>query len=152
MGIRVPLYFAYGSNMDAAAMASRCPRARVLGRARLAGHRLIVMASGFVSVAADRRANVHGVLWNVPAGDLVALDRYEDIAHGLYVKKILSVLREPVGAVMALTYVGANPNLGAAGRLYLESVVAAARAQALPEDYIDYLSSLVAARQGGRRS
>lgn len=110
------------------------------------------MPSGFVSVAPDRRMNVHGVLWDVAVGDVATLDRYEDLARGLYAKKILPVVREPVGSAMALTYVGANPNLGAAGRFYLEEVVAAARAQALPADYIDYLSSLVTARQGGRSS
>ncbi len=133
-------------------MAARCPRSRLLGRARLAGFRLIVMPSGFVSVAPDRRMSVHGVLWDVAVGDVAALDRYEDLARGLYAKKILPVLREPVGSAMALTYVGANLNLGAADRLYLEGVVAAARAQALPADYIDYLSSLLAAQKGGRRS
>jgi hypothetical protein len=132
--------------MDAAAMATRCPRSRLLGRARLAGFRPIVMPSGFVSVALDRRMSVHGVLWDVAVADVAALDRYEDLAHGLYAKEIFPVLREPVGSAMALTYVGVNPNLGAAGRFYLEGIVAAARAQALHADYIDYLSSLLAAQ------
>jgi hypothetical protein len=30
----MPLYFAYGSNMDAAAMRSRCPNSAALGTAR----------------------------------------------------------------------------------------------------------------------
>lgn len=147
----MPLYFAYGSNMDAAAMAARCPRSRLVGRGRLAGFRTILMQSGFVSVAPDRRMCVHGVLWDVAVGDVAALDRYEDVAHGLYAKRNLLILREPVGAVRALTYVGARPDFGAAARSYFEEVVAAARAQALPVAYIDYLSSLAAARQGGRR-
>ena len=32
----MPLYFAYGSNMDVEGMTRRCPRAKPLGRARLA--------------------------------------------------------------------------------------------------------------------
>jgi len=147
----VPLYFAYGSNMDAAAMAARCPRSRLIGRGRLAGFKTILMASGFISVAPDRRMSVHGVLWDVAAGDVAALDRYEDVARGLYAKKNFPILREPVGAVRALTYVGARPDLGAASRGYFEGVIAAARAQALPGDYVDYLSSLISIRQSGRR-
>jgi gamma-glutamylcyclotransferase (GGCT)/AIG2-like uncharacterized protein YtfP len=149
--LRVPLYFAYGSNMDAAAMAARCPRSRLIGRGRLAGFKTILMASGFISVAPDRRMSVHGVLWDVAAGDVAALDRYEDVARGLYAKKNFPILREPVGAVRALTYVGARPDLGAASRGYFEGVIAAARAQALPGDYVDYLSSLISIRQSGRR-
>ncbi|MFO1124636.1 MAG: gamma-glutamylcyclotransferase family protein [Methylocystis sp.] len=150
--MRVPLYFAYGSNMDAAAMAARCPRSRLIGRGRLAGFRTILMQSGFVSVAPDRRMCVHGVLWDVALGDVAALDRYEDVAHGLYAKKNLLILREPAGSVRALTYVGARPDLGAASRSYFDAVVAAARAQALPAGYIDYLSSLATACQMGRLS
>lgn len=148
----MPLYFAYGSNMDAAAMATRCPRSRLIGRGRLAGFRTILMPSGFVSVAPDRRMCVHGVLWDVALGDVAALDRYEDVAHGLYAKQNLLILREPAGSVRALTYVGARPDFGSASRGYFEAVVAAARAQALPVAYIGYLSSLAATRQTGRLS
>ncbi|MBM3577129.1 MAG: gamma-glutamylcyclotransferase [Alphaproteobacteria bacterium] len=149
--MRVPLYFAYGSNMDASAMAARCPRSRLVGRGRLAGYRTILMASGFVSVAPDRRMSVHGVLWDVAVGDVAALDRYEDVTRGLYAKKNFPILRKPFGSVRALTYVGARPDLGAAPRGYFDGVIAAARAQALPGDYIDYLSGLLSIHQSGRR-
>ncbi|MFO1103975.1 MAG: gamma-glutamylcyclotransferase family protein [Methylocystis sp.] len=147
----MPLYFAYGSNMDAAAMAARCPRSRLIGRARLAGYRTIEMLSGFVSVAPDRRMCVHGVLWDVAVGDVAALDRYEDVARGLYAKKNLPILREPVGAVRALTYVGARPDFGVAPAGYFDGIIAAARAQSLPGAYIGYLSTLASTRQAGRR-
>jgi len=39
----MPLYFSYGSNMDVAGMAARCPRSKPLGLARLAHHRLAIM-------------------------------------------------------------------------------------------------------------
>ncbi|RYE82539.1 MAG: gamma-glutamylcyclotransferase, partial [Hyphomicrobiales bacterium] len=35
----MPLYFAYGANMDIAAMRERCPRSTPLGLARLPRHR-----------------------------------------------------------------------------------------------------------------
>jgi gamma-glutamylcyclotransferase (GGCT)/AIG2-like uncharacterized protein YtfP len=73
----MPLYFAYGSNMDTAAMRKRCPNAQALGRARLAGHRFFIMAEGFASIARDRAAEVHGVLYQLALSDIGPLDRYE---------------------------------------------------------------------------
>ena len=45
----MPLCFAYGSNMDRAAMAVRCPASTPLGTARLARHRFIVTREGYAS-------------------------------------------------------------------------------------------------------
>jgi gamma-glutamylcyclotransferase (GGCT)/AIG2-like uncharacterized protein YtfP len=147
----VPLHFAYGSNMDAAAMARRCPRSRLLGRARLARWRFVVMPSGFASVVPDPRANVHGALWEVPVSDVAALDRYEQVGQGLYAKKMIPVLKEPFGASPALVYVGAAPNQGAAWRGYLADIVAAAERLELPAAYIGYLSYLLAEQKKGAR-
>ena len=48
----MPLYFAYGSNMNAEAMARRCPRSKAVGLARLERHRLAVMREGWLTVSA----------------------------------------------------------------------------------------------------
>ncbi len=37
----MPCYFAFGSNMDVAQMARRCPGAQAMGRATLTDHRLV---------------------------------------------------------------------------------------------------------------
>ena len=145
----MPLHFAYGSNMDAAAMARRCPRARLLGPARLAGWRFALMPSGYATLLPDPRARVHGALWDIPVADWAALDRYEQLAAGLYAKRSLRVLRPPAGGAQALVYLGARPELGAAPRHYLEEIVAAARELALPADYLAYLSALAEARKKG---
>ena len=151
----MPLHFAYGSNMDAAAMAARCPGARLLGRGRLPRWRFVVMASGYASVEPDPRMSVHGALWDVPLADMRALDRYEQVSQGLYQKKTIPVLREPVGASVAPVYIGAaagdSRRAGAAWPGYLAEIVAAARALALPAAYVSYLSSLVEAQQKGPR-
>ncbi|WP_442756578.1 gamma-glutamylcyclotransferase family protein [Methylocystis sp. JAN1] len=147
----MPLHFAYGSNMDAAAMAGRCPRSRLLGRARLARWRFVVMPSGFASVVPDPRTNVYGALWDVPVSDVMALDRYERVGQGLYAKRMVPVLKEPFGASPALAYIGAAPNQGAAWPGYLADIVAAAEKLDLPEAYIGYLSYLQAERKKGPR-
>lgn len=148
----MPLHFAYGSNMDVAAMARRCPRARLLGRARLARWRFVVMPSGLVSVVPDPRGLVHGVLWDIPVCDIKALDRYEQVAQGLYAKKMLPVLREPFGSAAALVYVGAAPGASAAPPGYLSNIVESAEKHGLPQAYVGYLSHLAVDQKKGPRA
>ncbi len=132
-------------------MARRCPRSRLLGRARLPRWRFVVLPSGFASVMPDPRASVHGALWDVPVSDIMALDRYEQVGQGLYVKKIIPVLREPFGSAPALVYVAAAPNQGAAWPGYLADIVAAAQALELAPAYLGYLSNLSAEQRKGPR-
>lgn len=131
----MPLYFAYGSNMDRAAMAARCPASKPLGSARLARHRFIVTGEGYASVVRDPRRTVWGLLWDIVFADMPALDRYESVASGLYDK-----LHQPVltggGARRALIYVARGQATGQPRAGYLEGVAAAAREASLPEDYI----------------
>jgi len=143
----VPLYFAYGSNIDAEAMAHRCPRARLLGPARLARWRFALMPSGYATIVPDPRMNVHGALWDVAVADMAALDRYEQLAQGLYVKRSIPALRPPAGAAQALVYIGAKPELGAAPRGYLDEIIAAAQRLTLPAAYLDFLATLAAAQK-----
>jgi gamma-glutamylcyclotransferase len=77
------LYFAYGSNLDAAQMRARCPSARSLGRARLAGHALAfggfsgLWGGAVASVVRARGSAVEGVLYALTEADLRALDAFE---------------------------------------------------------------------------
>jgi gamma-glutamylcyclotransferase (GGCT)/AIG2-like uncharacterized protein YtfP len=135
----MPLYFAYGSNMDVKTMSERCPRSRPLGRARLARHRLFFMREGFANVAPDPRATVHGVLWELALADVHALDAYEEVGRGLYAKCLRPVLREPLGSARALIYVGRTQESGTPLEDYFARVVAAAREWELPAPYIAYL-------------
>ncbi|ARN81847.1 gamma-glutamylcyclotransferase family protein [Methylocystis bryophila] len=135
----MPLYFAYGTNMDRRAMEKRCPRSRPLGRARLARHRLFFMACGAASVMRDAKASVHGVLWELAPSDVGALDRYEEVGRGLYRKILTPVLREPTGSVHALIYLGAEPAPGAPRADHLATILAAAADWALPAAYVAYL-------------
>ncbi|PWB82809.1 MAG: gamma-glutamylcyclotransferase [Methylocystaceae bacterium] len=142
----MPLYFAYGANMDVAAMTTRCPKSRPLGLARLAGRRFIVMEAGYASVVRDTRTFVHGLLWDLALSDTPALDRYEEVSHGLYRKAVLPVSRRPAGFVQALIYIGSSAREGAPKSGYLENVIASARALGLPALYISHLESLLPTR------
>jgi gamma-glutamylcyclotransferase (GGCT)/AIG2-like uncharacterized protein YtfP len=137
----MPLYFAYGSNMDREAMARRCPRSSALGTARLARHRLAVMREGWLTAIRDPRSAVHGVLWRLALSDIPALDRYEGLPQSLYAKLIQPVLTQS-GPKRALVYVGANAGPGAVRPEYLAQVIAAAYGWPLPADGISALEKL----------
>ena len=145
----MPLYFAYGSNMDVEAMARRCPRAKPIGLARLARHRHAIMREGWLTAARDPKTDVHGVLWDVAFADMPALDQYERLADGLYAKAIQPVIGER-GAKQALVYFGANSGPGVAAADYIAGVLAAARHWRLPAATIARLEAFAAAAGGGR--
>lgn len=138
----MPLYFAYGSNMDRAAMAERCPASKAVGLARLPRHRFVIAREGFASVVRDPRGTVWGVLWDLALADVPALDRYECVASRLYSKLNQPVLSEH-GPRRALVYVArtAAPGLPRPG--YLEAIVAAAREVGLPAGYVKALAALL---------
>ena len=142
----MPLYFAYGANMDVSAMARRCPRSKALGPARLLRHRLALMREGWLTAARDPRSTVHGVLWDLALADIAALDRYEGLPQGLYTKLIQPVVAER-GPRQAIVYFGANAGPGAARQDYIADVIAAARLWLLPADAIEALERFAA---GGR--
>jgi len=136
-------YFAYGANLDVATMTKRCPGARVLGPARLARHRFIIMEPGFATVVRDSAAMVHGLLWTLSLSDIPALDRYEDVHVGLYRKAIQPVLREKAGAIGAMLYVGGAPRPAPPHPGYVENIVASAHFWDMPESYIRHLESFL---------
>lgn len=138
----MPLYFAYGSNMDREAMRLRCPKSCPLGRARLVRHRFFIMSSGHGSVKRDTHMDVHGVLYDLALADIPALDRYEELGRGLYQKITQPVLREGAAPVRALLYVGSSAQEGVAQAAYLDGMIAAARDWDFPDAYITYLLSL----------
>ncbi len=137
----MPLYFAYGSNMDVAAMGRRCPRSKPVGLARLERHRLAIMREGWLTAVRAPRAAVHGILWDLALADVPALDRYEGVPKGLYAKVVQPVVAAG-GAKRALVYFGANAGPGVAKADYLAGVVAAARVAGLPAEAVAALEAL----------
>ncbi len=144
------LHFAYGSNMSHAGMAGRCPTAAYIGRGILDGWRFVITADGYASVAPQPGASVHGVLWRLGARDLAALNAYENLDSGLYVRRMLPVTLDGK-RVSALVYVGREGE-GAPRPGYLDLVIAAARECGLPAAYIRSLQRWSSGRWQGARS
>lgn len=70
-------YFAYGSNMNPEVMRRHGGAARALGAAVLEGFAL--RERGHADVEPVPGERVHGVLWELDAAALRALDAYEDV-------------------------------------------------------------------------
>jgi cation transport regulator ChaC len=129
------LYFAYGSNMQRAAMARRCPGARAVGPATLEGYKFFVGIDGWGSVRLKSGERVHGVLWRLTPRDLAALHAYELLHQGLYDVRHLPV-RIGGKRVRAMIYLLRRTAPGKPKPGYVEMIAAAARGWKMPERYI----------------
>jgi gamma-glutamylcyclotransferase (GGCT)/AIG2-like uncharacterized protein YtfP len=129
------LYFAYGSNMNRAGMAARCPGARALGVARLPGWRFVIGRDGYASIARAAGGGVIGILWLVGAREIAVLNAYESLDSGLYTRSQVTV-RHDGGAKAAMVYIARGRKIGRPRPGYMELIVAAARDWRFPVDYI----------------
>jgi len=128
-------YFAYSSNMNRAAMKRRCPQARAIGPATLAGYTFFVGIDGWASVAPSAGETVHGVLWELTPRCVAALHAYELLHAGLYEVRHLPV-RIGARLMPAMVYLLRRRKPGLPKPGYVETVAAAARDWNLPEDYV----------------
>jgi len=144
------LYFAYGSNMNRAAMQRRCPTARAVGSATLEGYRFFVSVDGWGSVKPSAGERVHGVLWRLMARDVAALHAYELLHQGLYDVRHLPV-RSGGSCVRAMIYLLRRRAPGRPKPGYVEMIAASARAWKLPERYIRSVERCSTSRWTGGR-
>ena len=103
-------------------MRARCPGASALGTATLAGWRFVINPDGYGSIAPQPGGIVHGVLWRLTARDLAAINAYENVAGGLYVRRMLPVLHDG-SAHTALIYIATRQGEGTPRPGYIAIVV-----------------------------
>ena len=144
------LYFAYGSNMNRAAMARRCPSARAIGPATLERYKFFVGIDGWGSVKPSAGDDVHGVLWRLTTRDLAALHAYELLHQGLYDVRRLPV-RSGARHVPAMIYRLRRHAPGRPKPGYVELIAASARAWKLPEAYVRSVERWSTSRWTGSR-
>ncbi len=82
------LYLAYGSNLNIANMAARCPRARKVGPLYLKNSRLVFR--GVADIEYAKGEQTPGGLWQISDECEEALDWYEGVSTGLYSKVMLT--------------------------------------------------------------
>jgi hypothetical protein len=142
------LYFAYGSNMERAAMRRRCGAAQEIGPARLSGWRYVI-AAGYGTIAPAAGMCVFGVLWKLTPRDLATLNAYENLDSGLYRRIMLTVEFDGQRA-RALVYAGRVRGKRRPAPGYQERVIAAAEDWRLPPRYVAELRRLAPGYRGAR--
>jgi gamma-glutamylcyclotransferase (GGCT)/AIG2-like uncharacterized protein YtfP len=139
----VPLYAAYGSNMDPAWMGARCPHSPARGTGWLTGWRLTFAGAdhgwdgALATVVEDPSGQVFVALYDLAKGDERQLDAWET---SLYRKLRLRV-QTLDGDQLAWLYVLDAYEGGLPSASYLSVLSEAADAAGAPTDYVNDLRS-----------
>ena len=135
------MYAAYGSNMDPAQMAERCPHSPQAGTGWLDGWRLtfggedLGWEGALATVVEEQDARVFVVLYEVSETDEEALDRWDGATLGYYSKLRVKVATLE-GDVLAWLYVLNDYEGGLPAARYLGIMADAASAAGAPADYV----------------
>jgi gamma-glutamylcyclotransferase (GGCT)/AIG2-like uncharacterized protein YtfP len=142
----VALYAAYGSNMDSAQMAERCPHSPQQGTGWLEGWRLtfggeeLGWEGALATVVEDDAERVFVVLYDVSESDQKALDRWDGVTLGYY-RKFTVRVQTLEGDVAAWLYVLNGYEGGLPSARYIGIVADAAEKAAAPADYVSWLGA-----------
>src|SRR5260221_13150444 len=123
--------------MDPLQMASRCPGAVALGRARLAGYELAFVwdspgwGGGVATVIPSSSREVWGVLWDISDQHVETLDRYEGVAVRAYTRDHLDVETDEV-LVKGQLYLATDTRQKNPSGRYMDAQGRSARAFLLP--------------------
>jgi len=139
----VPLYAAYGSNMDPNQMMERAPYSPLAGTGWLVGWRMtfggedLGWEGALATIVEEPDQQTFCVLYDVSPRDESRLDRWEG-ALGLY-KKIRLRVQTLEGSVVAWLYVLDAYEGGLPSARYIGVVADAAEAAGAPDDYVNDL-------------
>jgi gamma-glutamylcyclotransferase (GGCT)/AIG2-like uncharacterized protein YtfP len=153
------LYFAFGSNLNPAQMAHRCPGHVVVGLAALKEHKLAFpltssdWGGGVAGVQVAHGSTVWGIVYDLTDEHVAALDRYEGFLapgndHNLYERERVWVelTRADDGSiprrVRAEYYVPRVTNASPPSRRYLDAILEGARHHRLPDEYLAVLGRI----------
>ncbi|MGW0518956.1 MULTISPECIES: gamma-glutamylcyclotransferase family protein [unclassified Crossiella] len=140
----MPLYAAYGSNMDPDQMTERAPHSPMAGTGWLVGWRMtfggedLGWEGALSTIVEDPGSQVFVVLYDVNSLDEDRLDRWEGAELGLY-KKIRLRVQTLEGSVLAWLYVLDAYEGGLPSARYVGVVADAAEAAGAPADYVNDL-------------
>ncbi len=137
----MPVYAAYGSNMDPKQMAEWAPHSPMRGTGWFAGWRLtfggedVSWEGALATIVEDPDDQVFVVLYDVPEWDEASLDEWMGTDLGLYRKVRLRVATLE-GDVLAWTYVLDSYEGGLPSARYLGILAEAAEKAGAPDDYV----------------
>jgi len=150
----VAIYAAYGSNMNPAQMAERCPHSPRRSTGWLEGWRLtfggedIGWEGALATVVEDADERVFVVLYELSDSDEQSLDRWDGATIGYYRKFRVRVATLD-GEVVAWLYVLNGYEGGLPSARYLGILADAAETAGAPADYVTWLRTRPCASLGG---
>ncbi len=137
----VPLYAAYGSNMDPQRMGERCPHSPLRTTGWLLGWRLtfggedLGWDGALATVVEDPLEQVFVAVYDVTDEDAGRLDSWESADSGLY-RKVRVRVTTLLGEQSAWTYVLDAYEGGLPSAIYLGIIAEAAQSADAPDDYV----------------
>ncbi|MGW3473357.1 gamma-glutamylcyclotransferase [Saccharopolyspora sp. NPDC000995] len=140
----MPLYAAYGSNMDPAQMMKRAPHSPMAGTGWLVDWRLTFGGEDYswegalATIVEQPGSQVFTVLYDVSPEDEQQLDNWEGAELGMH-KKLRLRVQTLDGSVLAWLYVLDAYEGGLPSARYLGVMADAAEAAGAPEDYVEKL-------------
>jgi gamma-glutamylcyclotransferase (GGCT)/AIG2-like uncharacterized protein YtfP len=140
----VALYAAYGSNMDPAQMAERCPHSPQQGSGWLEGWRLafggedIGWQGAMATVVEESGQRVFVVLYEVSATDEESLDKWDGASLDYY-RKVKVRVATLDGDALAWLYVLNAYEGGLPAARHLGIIADAAETAGAPDDYVQAL-------------
>jgi gamma-glutamylcyclotransferase (GGCT)/AIG2-like uncharacterized protein YtfP len=140
----VPLYAAYGSNMDPARMSERCPHSPLRTTGWLVGWRLTFGGEehgwdgALATIVEDPLEQVFVAVYDVTGDDATRLDTWESADSGLYRRTKVRV-DTLAGEEVAWTYVLDAYEGGLPSAIHLGALADAAEAADAPADYVTAL-------------
>ena len=129
------LYISFGSNLCRKQMWSRCPGARPLGKFMLTSARLVFRGAADVDYMKD--SIMPCGLWAITKSDEDALDRYEGVAGGLYMKSEDIVLKYKGEPQKALIYLMTSEGVYPPSQAYANIIRQGYRDFKLDESFLD---------------
>jgi gamma-glutamylcyclotransferase (GGCT)/AIG2-like uncharacterized protein YtfP len=115
------LYWAYGSNLNVAHMARRCPKAKKVRPLIVGDAALVFRHVADVTERAD--CVVPGGLWRITRECEAALDRYEGVASRLYLKREIEVKVDGVYENVLFYQMRESVGIMPPGEAYLGTIV-----------------------------
>jgi len=142
----MPLYAAYGTNLDSRRMLNRAPHSPTRGTGWLPGWRLTFAGEDIAwngpraTLVEDAGSQVYVALYDVTAGDEAQLDEWEGTGFDVY-RKIRVRVHTLEGEALAWVYVMDGYEGGLPSASYLGELADAAEAAGAPGDYVAELRS-----------
>lgn len=118
------LYVAYGSNLNLAQMAIRCPTATIYASGILKNWEIIYRGeptNSYATIRKKENSNIPVLIWDIQASDEEELDRYENFPI-LYTKETIEVESNGIKLEGMIYIMNQNEKPGKPSISYIETI------------------------------